>query len=773
MKVLQSLRSRKYLQRILLSFMLVVVILVMTSAILYFNAQNKVFSMQNDADRKLLTQINYNIENMNGIVKDLAVSLFNDDELIALKSGGDFEQSILKLDKLNRLVATSPYLHSIVFYNAKQGRYFSSLNHDRNDNQLYEAIGRYVESHTTVPKLQLIPMELDGKGEGFDVFSFFIYDGPSVHSVNGNLLVLNIKPTWMLDNVEALNALAERQNDVIFVTDGQGKVLISNDRMLPEQMDITNSLLQRITSSGKMLDYFTYTHHGQKYRVTYLTRGMNDWQIISLQDYDMMMNNVRQMKWTAAAVTISVVLMTVLLSIYFSIRLYRPVGHLMTLVRGNGAQGQEANPLRDELSVIASSYSEITDKLKELEKDQTVQINIAKVYHLRSLITASTGVSEQEFHQSREQYGIDIVPQGKLAVALVRIDNLHDIAGRTADTTLPLLHFAISNIGQELLRRRYSCEAADMKSDHLVFVVSSRGEVEPEGLHEVFREVQETVRTYYRITFSVTLSRVFDSYREITAHYTQALRHSNYRMILGKQAIIDPDKVKQNEECGQFHIPQELERQLTEGLKSGDRESINEGVLKWMELVRTFSFENMFSALLHMVVTLNNTLSEMNHNKLNPVSVNLQAINQRILEKETLEEIHEVLMDAIGDVFDKRQSGRDEKSRLIADTIREIVEKHYADPDLNVQKIADMLRMSHVYLGQVFKEQEGMTVVDCINQTRLAQAKVYLEHQDLTVAEIMEKVGFGNESYFYRLFKRQYGTTPKEYRLKSAINRNS
>jgi YesN/AraC family two-component response regulator len=84
-----------------------------------------------------------------------------------------------------------------------------------------------------------------------------------------------------------------------------------------------------------------------------------------------------------------------------------------------------------------------------------------------------------------------------------------------------------------------------------------------------------------------------------------------------------------------------------------------------------------------------------------------------------------------------------------------------------------MLRMSHVYLGQVFKEQEGTTVVDCINQTRLAQAKHYLEHQDLTVAEIMEKVGFGNESYFYRLFKRQYGTTPKEYRLKSAINRNS
>ena len=41
----------------------------------------------------------------------------------------------------------------------------------------------------------------------------------------------------------------------------------------------------------------------------------------------------------------------------------------------------------------------------------------------------------------------------------------------------------------------------------------------------------------------------------------------------------------------------------------------------------------MFSALLHLTMTLSHTLGEMNNNNLNPVSVNLQAINRRILEK--------------------------------------------------------------------------------------------------------------------------------------------
>ncbi len=770
MNLLQTLRSRKYLQRILLGFMLVVMLLIAASALLYFNAQSKVSSMEHDADRKLLTQIKYNIENMNQIVKDLAVSTFNDEDFIALKSGDDFEQSILKLDKLTRLVSQSPYLHSIVFYNAVQGRFFSTVNHTMSTDVMNQSFREYMKSHDPLPKLQLTPMELGG-GDGVDVFSLFVYDGPTLNAVNGNLLIVNIKPTWMLDNVKALNALAERQNDVIFVTDNQGRVLISNDLMKPDQMDIKNELIPQIAASGKELDYFTYSHEGKKYRVTYLTRGLNDWQIISLQDYDAVLTNVRQIRWTAAIVTASVVLLTILISIYFSIKLYRPIGHLMTLVRRNEGRGGDMH--RDELSLIASSYSQMTDKLKELQQDQAAQQNIAKVYRLRNLIAGSTGVPEQDLAHDRAQYGLDIPATGGMIVALARIDNLQEVQARTPEATMSLLYFAICNIGQELIRDSYSCEAVDMKNGHVVFIIGHAGGISHEELRTILRQLQDTVRHYYHITVTMSVSPVFSSYRDITAMYGQALRYADYRMILGKEALIEPSLVQPNEECSQFHIPPELDRQLIEGLKSGDWERINGGMDKWLELVRTFSFENMFSAMLHMFVTLGNAINEMNQNNLQAASVNLQEINRRILEKETLEEVKEVFLDLVRQALDKRTSGREEKARLVAETIREIVARQYADPDLNVQKIADMLRMSHVYLGQVFKEQEGITVVDCINETRLAQARLYLEQQQMTVAEIMEKVGFSNESYFYRLFKRRYGTTPKEYRLKAAINRNA
>ncbi|WP_339311259.1 helix-turn-helix domain-containing protein [Paenibacillus sp. FSL M7-0896] len=768
MNILQTIRSRKYLQRILLSFMLVVATLAAASLFVNSGARSKVLSLQNEADRKLLTQINYNIENMNGIVKDLAVSLYNDEELLALKSGADYRQSILKIERLNHTVAASPYLHAAVFYNGAQHRFFSSLNHEIDNRVLYDSLKGYMGSRADLPKLQLIPLDLDGKGGGIDVFAFFLYDGESLGSINDNVLILTVKPGWMLDNMKALNQVAERQNDVLFVTDSEGEVLISTDGLLPAGLNIRGELLPRISASGKPLNSFNYTHEDRKYKVTYLSKALNNWQIVSMQDYDVVLGSVRQMKWTEIAVTLSVVLLAVLLSVFFAVRLYKPVGQLLTLVPQEAHGTPQA---KDELSLIAANVTEMISKLKGLELERASQSNIAKLYQLRSLIGSSHSMDEAAFRQLREQHGIDIAYPSPLRLALVQIDNLQGLAAEPGLPMESLLYFAIANIGQEQLRLEGTCEAADMKSGHLVFIFGSTAESLAQ-LEEHFRGLQQTIEGYYHITFTVTLSEVFTDYRSITAHYNLAIRHSGYRMIYGKGAVLEPGMLRENEANESLRIPQELERQLTEGLKGGDLAETEQTIRKWRELLGSFSYENMFSAVLHLAVTLSNTLGEMNSRNVNPVSVNLQAVNRRILEKETLDEIEAVLLEVVREVAEQRRSGREDKNKLLAETVKEIIDKHYADPDLNVQRIADMLKMSSVYLGQVFKAQEGTTVVDQINAARLAYAREYLEQKDLTVTEIMEKVGFGNESYFYRLFKRRYGTTPKEYRLKSAIDRS-
>lgn len=52
---------------------------------------------------------------MNGIVKDLAVSPYNDEELLALKSDADYRQNILKIQRLNHQWRLPPYITLLSF----------------------------------------------------------------------------------------------------------------------------------------------------------------------------------------------------------------------------------------------------------------------------------------------------------------------------------------------------------------------------------------------------------------------------------------------------------------------------------------------------------------------------------------------------------------------------------------------------------------------------------------------------------------------------------
>lgn len=46
----------------------------------------------------------------------------------------------------------------------------------------------------------------------------------------------------------------------------------------------------------------------------------------------------------------------------------------------------------------------------------------------------------------------------------------------------------------------------------------------------------------------------------------------------------------------------------------------------------------------------------------------------------------------------------------------------------------------------------------------MEKAEGLLLDSDLTIAEIMEDLGFSNRTQFYRLFRKNYGMTPREYR---------
>ena len=81
-----------------------------------------------------------------------------------------------------------------------------------------------------------------------------------------------------------------------------------------------------------------------------------------------------------------------------------------------------------------------------------------------------------------------------------------------------------------------------------------------------------------------------------------------------------------------------------------------------------------------------------------------------------------------------------------------------------VKCIASKLNVSPRYLSDLLKQETGKTAIDLIHLSLISEAKNLLKSNSQSVSEIGYALGFENLPYFSKLFKKQVGVSPKEFR---------
>lgn len=89
------------------------------------------------------------------------------------------------------------------------------------------------------------------------------------------------------------------------------------------------------------------------------------------------------------------------------------------------------------------------------------------------------------------------------------------------------------------------------------------------------------------------------------------------------------------------------------------------------------------------------------------------------------------------------------------------------DNKITLTDLSELVSLSPQYLSKVFKETTGYSVIEFFNKIKVDKAKELLIAGDKKIKEVAKMLGFTDEFYFSRMFKKNEGISPLEFYLKN------
>ena len=140
-------------------------------------------------------------------------------------------------------------------------------------------------------------------------------------------------------------------------------------------------------------------------------------------------------------------------------------------------------------------------------------------------------------------------------------------------------------------------------------------------------------------------------------------------------------------------------------------------------------------------------------------------------QRNSLDEVVAFLKDKFKKAFDLLHAADKEHRSSITNAIKQYVEENFAC-DLTLDDISNKVFLTRSYISTLFSKENGMTLSSYIMTVRVQQAmKIMKEEPQEKLFSISARVGYPDEKYFSRIFKRVTGETPQQFRANLRQNK--
>ncbi|WP_127493264.1 helix-turn-helix domain-containing protein [Paenibacillus glycanilyticus] len=572
---------------------------------------------------------------------------------------------------------------------------------------------------------------------------------PSDHL--GNFIVL-----IDVNEIKAMFAqLESASNSDIYILDNNGQTIMSTGSAL-----FPADLLKRMDQTNAP---FAYKMGGVDQMVSFVSSQKAGFRYVSITPNNVFMKQVNQIQsWSLGLFLLCLIagLLAVVAGVY---RSYKPLhATIHAIMRGKAIHGRS---FYNEYEFIRQTFEGSIHEEKHLRNTLTRQTPFIRANYLSRLLHGYMDVDlSSESEESLHFMNLNFISD-RFAVFLVKIEDVHLFSDEDEEKWARA-RFVVSNIGIDLIGPPQKGYVVELERDRLAFLINLDKERRNEEavIHDIVQSLYEILSKKFNIGITIAAGGVHEGPKAIRNSYPEALAALEYRLILGKNAIIyfqDLASTKQH-----YYYPLEIEIQLTNFVRSGDTDNAGKLLDKIYEMNFSSShftpemgkclFFNIISTFLKIMNSTNmNQLEELGED-FDPIKAVFTYTTAEGMQRKTKE-----LYDTLTRSFNVERS--DHRTQLLHDILA-YVEQMLGDSNLGLAMIAEHFRMTPPYISTFFKKNQGQNLIDYITQKRMKAAKQLMDNKDLTIAQIAQLVGYNNDVVFIRGFKKLEGITPGKYR---------
>jgi len=281
-------------------------------------------------------------------------------------------------------------------------------------------------------------------------------------------------------------------------------------------------------------------------------------------------------------------------------------------------------------------------------------------------------------------------------------------------------------------------------------------------INKLLHNVQKKINENEQISVSIFVGRKVNEISQLKESYTSSLIAMNYRFYRGKSCVVFYEKIKDayfNYDIREFTsfpmLIEAIEKNRTEDIISVVDDMFSE-------------FQNSFLALEVINIYLNSFVLEIMRivsqmdGDIGDYVKELSILNREI-KNITIADLKSAVVQFSLKSSAYIKSLRDRKSIGIIAEVKEYILKNYHN-DITLKSIAEIFYLNPVYLGQLFKNNFGISFNDYLTNLRIDQAKKLLRRSDMKIYEIADRVGYRDPDYSINKFRQKVGMTPSHYR---------